>query len=85
MERGRCGEAYNIGSGQSTSMRQVLQMLLDLARAHHVEVRQRADLIRPTEQLAVRVDASKLRRETGWQPGYSLQQTLSDTLASLRQ
>jgi GDP-4-dehydro-6-deoxy-D-mannose reductase len=79
MERGRCGEAYNIGSGQSQSMRTVLDWLLALTR-QPVEVRAREDLVRPTDQERVLVDASKLRRETGWTPSYPLQQTLADIL-----
>lgn len=81
MEKGRAGEAYNVGSGQSWSMRQVLDRLLALVDVQ-VEVRQRADLLRPTEPLSIRVDAGKLRRETGWEPRLPLDQTLADTLAA---
>jgi GDP-4-dehydro-6-deoxy-D-mannose reductase len=48
-------------------------------------VRQRSGLIRRTETLAVRADAAKLRRETGWAPRFSLDQTLTDMLAYWRQ
>jgi GDP-4-dehydro-6-deoxy-D-mannose reductase len=82
-ERGVRGEAYNIGSGQSYSMQTVLQRLLALAGLK-VEVRQRSDLLRPSEPAAVRVDAGKLRRETGWQPRYTLEQSLADTLEACR-
>lgn len=81
MEKGRTGEAYNIGSGQTWSMQQVLDRMLQLVNVQ-VEVRRRDDLLRPTEPLSVRVDAGKLRRETGWAPRISLDQTLADTLAA---
>jgi GDP-4-dehydro-6-deoxy-D-mannose reductase len=84
MERGRTGEAYNIGSGQSYSMQTVLERMLALCQVR-VQVRQRADLIRPTEQAIIRVDASKLRRETGWSPHYPLDTTLADILAGCRE
>jgi GDP-4-dehydro-6-deoxy-D-mannose reductase len=84
MERGRKGEAYNIASGQSYSMQTVLERLLALCGLR-VEVRQRADLFRPTEQAVIRVDAGKLRRETGWAPRYSLDETLRDTLDAFRE
>jgi GDP-4-dehydro-6-deoxy-D-mannose reductase len=84
MERGRKGEAYNIGSGQTYSMQTVLERLLALCGLR-VEVRQRADLLRPTEQAVMRVDAGKLRRETGWAPRYTLDETLRDTLAVWRE
>jgi GDP-4-dehydro-6-deoxy-D-mannose reductase len=84
MEKGMSGEAYNIGAGCSVSMRQVLQRMLELTGLR-VGVRQRADLIRPTEPAGIRVDAGKLRRQTGWAPCHSLDETLADTLAAWRQ
>ncbi len=84
MERGRTGEAYNIGSGQAWSIGSVLQRLLALS-GRAVEVRQRPELVRASDPAAVRAEASKLRRETGWAPRYSLDQTLADTLAYWRQ
>jgi GDP-4-dehydro-6-deoxy-D-mannose reductase len=84
MDHGRRGEAYNIGSGRSWSMHTVLQKLLALASLR-VDVRRQADLLRPAEQKTIRVNAGKVRRETGWTPAYSLDQTLADTLAAWRE
>jgi GDP-4-dehydro-6-deoxy-D-mannose reductase len=83
MEKGRPGEAYNIASGHSWSMQQVLERLLTLAGLT-VEVRSDKDLVRKTDQSVIQVDAGKLRRETGWAPRYALDQTLTDTLAFWR-
>jgi GDP-4-dehydro-6-deoxy-D-mannose reductase len=80
MEKGRRGEAYNIASGQVVSMREVLDRLIALAGVA-VEVRQRGDLLRATELTVVRVDTSKLRRETGWAPRFTLDETLAELLA----
>ena len=79
MQKGRGGEAYNVGSGQNVSMQTVLDRLLALGGLK-VEIRQRQELMRAVDQAVARVDASKLRRETGWAPRYSLDQTLLDTL-----
>ena len=79
MQKGRSGEAYNVGSGQNVSMQTVLDRLLALSKLK-VEVRRRAELMCAVDQAVARVDASRLRRETGWAPQYSLDQTLSDTL-----
>jgi GDP-4-dehydro-6-deoxy-D-mannose reductase len=78
LDHGRAGAAYNVASGQAYTMQTVLDRLLALAGVK-AEVRQRTELVRPTER-AVRADASKLRRETGWQPRFTLDQTLADTL-----
>lgn len=79
MEHGRAGEAYNVASGQSYTMGTVLERLVALAGVK-AKVRQRTERMRPTELTAVRADAAKLRRETGWQPRYMLDRTLADTL-----
>jgi GDP-4-dehydro-6-deoxy-D-mannose reductase len=79
MEKGRAGEAYNIGSGTTRSMQEVVDRLISLSTVR-VEVRQRADLVRATETAYVRADSSKIRQETSWTPTVSLDQSLADTL-----
>ena len=79
MECGRSGAAYNVGSGTSYLMQTVLDRLVALAGVA-VEVRRRPDLLRRADTPVIRVSAARLRAETGWQPRYSLQQTLEDTL-----
>jgi GDP-4-dehydro-6-deoxy-D-mannose reductase len=83
MERGLPGEAYHVASGHSHSMQHLLDRLLALASVK-VEVRQRADLVRTTDQTTPTVDVSRLRQATGWVPRFSLDQTLADILAFWR-
>ncbi len=80
MKHGRRGEAYNVASGTSRSMRAVLDELVRLAGVE-VQIRVREDLLRPAEPLRMNVSVDKLRAETGWQPSFSLEQTLRDILA----
>ncbi len=79
MQQGRCGEAYNIGSGRTYAMQEIVAQLVALIGLN-VEVRQKADRIRAVDSAAVRADAGKLRREVGWEPALTLEQTLRDTL-----
>jgi GDP-4-dehydro-6-deoxy-D-mannose reductase len=79
LDKGRSGEAYNVASGHDFAMQTVLDRLLKQARLT-VDVRQRTELVRPTELAAVRADVTKLQRETGWEPRFALDQTLADTL-----
>lgn len=83
MAKGRKGAVYNVASGRTQTMRAALDRLLALSGVA-VEVRQRSDLMRGSDPTVVRVDAARLRTETGWQPRYSLDQTLADTLAYWR-
>jgi len=79
MEHGRTGEVYNAGTGEAHSMQELLDALLSLSRLP-IEVRQEADLTRAADTRIARADAAKLRRETGWQPRFTLRQTLADIL-----
>ncbi len=83
MDRGRTAEAYNVGTGQAWSMQEVLSRLIALAGLS-VEARQRPELLRTVDQPVVRADPGKLRRETGWEPRFTLDQSLADTLAYWR-
>lgn len=83
MEHGRRGEVYNVASEKTYSIQTVLDRLLALAGVK-VEVRQRSDLVRASDPGAMHVDTRKLRQQTGWRPRYSLDDTLSDTLAYWR-
>lgn len=83
MERGRSGEAYNIASGKNQRMQEVLDRLLCLAKVP-VKLRLRQDLVRKSDPTVLQIDASRLRRETGWTTRYSLEQTLTDILAFWR-
>jgi GDP-4-dehydro-6-deoxy-D-mannose reductase len=79
MQHGRTSEAYNIGSGRTYSMQEIVAQLVALVDVN-VEVRQKSDRIRAVDSAAVRADAGKLRLETGWEPTLTLEQTLRDTL-----
>ncbi len=81
IERGRTAEAYNVGTGQTFAMQDVVDRLVALSGVK-LEVRPRADLVRSADAAEVRADVGKLRRETGWAPAFNLEQTLRDTLES---
>ncbi len=78
-ERGRAGEAYNVASGQATTVRDVADRLAALATCR-VELVPDRSLMRPVDVPVFLGDASRLRDETGWAPEIPLEQTLVDVL-----
>jgi len=78
------GEAYNIGTGTSHTMRDVLDMLITLASVK-IEVQSDPTLFRPSDIPELRCDASKFKQATGWEPTIPLEQTLKDLLAYWRE
>ncbi|MGH2768743.1 MAG: GDP-mannose 4,6-dehydratase [Actinomycetota bacterium] len=73
------GEVYNIGSGQSWRISEVLDILIGLSSVRP-EVRLDPARLRPSDVPHLRADASKFREATGWEPTIPLETTLKDTL-----
>lgn len=76
---GKPGEVYVIASGLGRSIKEVLAMLLSLARVPiHVETD--STLLRPSDVPALYGDSTKFREATGWKPEWSFEETLRDLL-----
>lgn len=79
LKKGRSGETYNVCSGKSRTIRELIEILADIAGIE-VSVERDAARYRPSEQKRVCGDSSKLREHTGWAPRIDIRQTLEDTL-----
>jgi GDP-4-dehydro-6-deoxy-D-mannose reductase len=76
---GAPGEIYNLGTGRDIKLSEYLEILQSLARVP-IEVCVDPARLRPVDQPRLIADASKLRAATGWEPSYSVEQTLADML-----
>ena len=81
---GTPGEAYNVGSGVSHSVRWVLETLLDLTSVE-VEVALDPERLRPSDVPASVCDNRRLVAATGWRPRIELRDSLRDLLDSWRE
>ena len=84
LTRGDPGEVYNVATGRSLAIRELLEALLALSQ-RPLSVEEDPARLRPSDIPDLVGDASKLRRQTGWGPEYSLEATLRDTLDFWRQ
>jgi len=82
-QRGAAGEAYNVCSGQSVPLAQVLDRLLTLAGSD-LTLTTDPSRLRPVDPPDHRGDPTRLHDATGWAPEYGLDQTLDDVLAYWR-
>ena len=80
---GTPGEVYNLGSGRGTKIADALEHLRSMA-SRPVAVRVDPARVRPVDLPLLVADAGKLRDATGWEPGYSIEQTLAAMLESCR-
>lgn len=79
MQKGVSGDVYNIGSGESHKIQEVLDILLSLTDVKII-VEKDPELMRPGDIPELLCDYSKLHEVTGWRPEIKLEQTLKDTL-----
>ncbi|MEJ2208214.1 MAG: GDP-mannose 4,6-dehydratase [Anaerolineae bacterium] len=77
--QGRSGQVYNVGSGESHSVQDILDTLLSMTDVE-IEVRQDPKRMRPSDVPEVVCDASRIREDTGWQTTISFEQSLEDIL-----
>ena len=79
LERGVNGEIYNVCSGVERSVRSLSVRLLEMANVDAC-IEQDPTRLRVGEQRRFRGSYDKLRRDTGWEPATSIDQSLRDIL-----
>jgi GDP-4-dehydro-6-deoxy-D-mannose reductase len=80
LERGEPGEVYNLCSGHSWAIQQVLDFLLEQSQVKGIAVETDPARLRPSDVMVLEGDASKIRNATGWQVEIPFEQTLKDLL-----
>ncbi|MCC7361612.1 MAG: GDP-mannose 4,6-dehydratase [Anaerolineales bacterium] len=79
LERGAPGEVYNLGSGRSVAIADLLRTLLSFA-AVPIRIEHDTGRLRPSDLPDLVCDARKAQAQTGWQPVVPLETTLRDLL-----
>jgi len=82
-EKGISGEIYNIGSGKSIAINEILDLILKQSKAT-ITVEKDQSRMRPSDTPVVEADISKLVKCTGWNPEISIDTTILDVLNEWR-
>ena len=82
-EHGVAGEVYNVCTGRTFAISELLDRLVGLARCP-IEVTFDPELARPVDVPVLLGDATQLARRTGWSPEIGLDETLADVLEHWR-
>ena len=77
--KGKRGEVYNLCATQTYPIHEVLHTAVRLSGVR-AEIRPVARLMRPSDEKIIFGSTEKIRRDTGWKPAYSLQDTLKSML-----
>ena len=78
LRRGRGGEVYNVSANNERANRDLTREILRRMGKAETLIRPVAD--RPGHDWRYALDAAKLRRETGWEPAHSFEESLEATI-----
>lgn len=79
MQKGKAGEVYNIGSGKSQKINDILKTLLSFS-SKDIKVSVNPERFRPVDVPEIICDSSKFHELTGWKPTIPFEKTLKDIL-----
>lgn len=79
MEKGKFGEVYNIGSGKSYEISEILNILMSFS-TEKIEIVEDESLLRKVDVKELQCDFTKLKNDTGWEPEIPIEKSLKDTL-----
>lgn len=77
--QGKRGETYNVGSGKSMEIREMLETILSFSTAS-ITIETDPAKLRPVDVPIIEADTSKLYNLTGWKPLIPFHQTVQETL-----
>jgi GDP-4-dehydro-6-deoxy-D-mannose reductase len=83
LEQGESGAVYNVCSGRSSSLREVLESLIELAGIE-VDILEDTERIRPHDLEALVGSPTALHARTGWKAAIPLEQSLQELLSFWR-
>jgi GDP-4-dehydro-6-deoxy-D-mannose reductase len=79
LDHGEPGEVYNLGSGRSRTVQELLDRLLSFSNVK-IEVVPDSGRLRPVDVPELVCDAGKFRARSGWEPSLRFEQSLRDLL-----
>jgi len=77
--KGKRGEAYNLCAPRTHAIRDLLDMAIRLSGVK-AEVRPMPQLMRPSDEKIIFGSTDKIRKDTGWKPTRSIEQTIGAML-----
>jgi len=84
MQKGRKGEVYNVCSGRTVALKNILKILLSFSQSR-AKIQTDAAKIRKGDIPYLAGDNQKIIKETGWKPQIPLEKSLKDLLEYWRQ
>lgn len=77
IESDRSGEVFNVGSGTACPLEELLQRIASFSD-EAIDIEVDLALLRPSDNPVIVCDNTKIVRELGWYPRYSIEETLQE-------
>lgn len=78
LKKGRIGEIYNIGGNCEIKNIEIVKMILDILNKPHSLINYVEDRLGHDRRYAI--DASKIKKELGWEPAFKFEEKIKDTI-----
>ena len=85
LEKGTPGEVYNLCSGKSHAIQEILDFFLANSTVRRIEVREDPARLRPSDLPNLYGSPARIHAATGWQAAIPFEQTLKDVLGYWRE
>ena len=79
LEKGKIGEIYNIGSGKEVKVSEILKKLISMSKKE-IKIEIDPNKFRPVDVPLVVCDNSKIKKDTGWETEFLINDTLEEVL-----
>jgi len=80
LEKCKPGEVYNVGGKETYTVKEMLNMLLDMSDKKNIETYVDPKLLRPSDVTRQIPSTKKFHDATGWEPKIPYSETLKETL-----
>jgi len=80
LEKCTPGDVYNVGGNETFTIRQMLDMLLEMSNVKNIKTYVDPKLLRPSDVTRQIPSVSKFKNATGWEPKIPYKITLKETL-----
>lgn len=85
LKKGKAGEVYNICSGKTWKMKDVLEKIISMGKNKSIQIMEDPKRLRPSDVQLLLGDNSRFVEATGWKPEIPYEKTLEDLLNYWRQ
>ena len=79
LEKGKIGEVYNIGSGKEIKVNELLKKLVSMSKKE-IKIEVDPTKFRPVDVPLIVCDNTKIKRDTGWEVEFFIDNTLKEVL-----